>query len=218
MLYYIDKSCVNLLKSGDEDAVEFLDQLILHRKKCKNLVIADRGVLHELSRSQQLSSVVRSYCRILENRSSEFKIILAKSRKYYKVVSAHEGDRVVEQNGQVIIHLSLKEGNQADFTDRCILLAESTDDIEFYKQAGKQYLEKCCMKQMKLSFEEMIGGGDTTSTRLEYLIEEGRRQCLCILDSDKKYSGADCGLTLQKAMDIISRKGTEHVELSIACA
>ncbi len=213
MLYYIDKSCAQLLNAGDEEAVEFLEQLILHRKKCKNFVIADRGVLRELGKSEKLSSVVRAYCRILENRSSEFRMILAKSRKYYKVVSECKGDRVTEQNGQVIIQLSVKEGNQADFTDRCILLAESTDDIEFYKQIGRYYLEKSSISRMNLSVEEMIGGGDTTGTRLEHLIEEGQRQCLCILDSDKTYFGADCGSTLQKARDVMTAKGTENVEL-----
>lgn len=213
MLYYIDKSCAELLDLGDADAIEFLEQLILHRKKCKNLVIAERSVLHDLSKSEKLSQVVRNYCRILKNRSSEFRMILSESRRYYKVVSAYEGDKIVENNGQIIIHLSMKEGNQTDFTDRCVLLAESTDDIEFYKLIGSYYLKTCCVNHMSISFEEMIGGGDTISRMLECILDENQRQCLCIIDSDKKYPGADCGNTLQKAADIIKRKGTEHAEL-----
>lgn len=52
MLYYIDKSCVELLNSGDPDAAEFMEQLIIHRKRCKNMIAADRNVLRDLSRSE----------------------------------------------------------------------------------------------------------------------------------------------------------------------
>lgn len=212
MLYYIDKSCVELLDSGDQDAAEFLEQLIIHRKRCKNLIAADRKVLKDLSRSEKLAPFARNFYRILSNRSSEFRLILSESKKYYKVVSSYEGDKIIESNGQMIIQLSIKEGNKTDLTDRCILLAESTDDIDFYKLIGKYYLKKHHVNY-DISFEEMIGGGNTTSTRLERIIDEGRRQCLCIMDSDKKFGGASCGDTLQQVMDIIAVKGTENVEL-----
>lgn len=213
MLYYIDKSCVESLDAGDLDAAEFLEQLIIHRKKCKNLVVADRNVLNDLSKSNKLAPFARNLYRILANRSSEFRLLLAEAKKYYKIVSTYQGDKVIENNGQVIIQLSMKEGNKTDFTDRCILLAESTDDIDFYKQIGNYYLKNHHINRMNISFEEMIGGGNTTSTRLEPIIDEGRRQCLCIMDSDKKFWGAKCGETLQKVQKIIAAKGTENVEL-----
>ncbi len=213
MLYYIDNSCVESLNAGDPDAAEFLEQLILHRKKCKNLVIADRKVLHNLSQSPYLAPFARSLYKILANRSSEFRMILSRSKKYYKVVSACHGNKITENNGQVTIQLTMKEGNKTDFTDRSILLAESTDDIDFYKIIGNYYLNHHCIHHMSLSFEEMIGGGDTTNTRLEQILNEGRRLCLCIVDSDKKFSGATYGITLQKVMKILSKKGTENVEV-----
>ncbi len=213
MLYYIDKSCVELLNKGDLEAAEFMEQLIIHRRKCKNLIVADRNVLEDLSRSEKLSTFAREFYRILANRSSEFRLILSESKKYYKVVSSYQGEKVIESDGQVIIYLSIKEGNGTDFTDRSIFLAESTEDIDFYKLIGKYYLKKHHISHMDLSFEEMIGGGNTTGTRLERIIDEGLRQCLCIIDSDKKYYGAACGDTLHKVMDIVAAKGTENVEL-----
>lgn len=213
MLYYIDKSCVELLNSGDPDAAEFMEQLIIHRKRCKNMIAADRNVLRDLSRSEKLAPFAREFYRILANRSSEFKLILSEAKKYYKVVSDYQGDKVAESNGQVVIQLSIKDGNKTDFTDRCILLVESTDDIDFYKLIGKYYLKRNHLNHIDISFEEMIGGGNTTSTRLEKIIDEGRRQCLCIMDSDKKYFGAKDGDTLKRVMEVMDAKGTDDVQL-----
>lgn len=213
MLYYIDKSCVESLNNGDSDAAEFLEQLILHRKKCKNLIVAERNVLRELSNSWNLSPIARSLYKILANRCSEFKLILSHSKKYYKVVSSYQGNKMVHSNNQIIIHLSMKEGNCTDFTDRSILLAESTDDINFYKIVGNYYIKHQNIHRMGISFEEMIGGGDTTSTRLEQIIKEERRLCLCIIDSDKKYKDADYGDTLRKALNIVNKNNTENIEL-----
>ena len=49
VLYYIDESCAEALSNGDLEAAEFLEQLVIHRRKCKNMLIATRKVFAEFS-------------------------------------------------------------------------------------------------------------------------------------------------------------------------
>lgn len=209
MLYYIDESCVEALSRGDREAAEFLEQLIIHRRKCKNLLLATRKVFDKLSKSEYLADFAREYYRILRNRSSENKLILEKASKYYKVVSEYTGNQKIEENGQECILLSVKEGAHADFTDKSILLVESNDDIAFYSLIGKYYLQKKGIQNMQISFQNEIGGGDTTSIRLASIIDERQRTCLCIADSDMRYCGAKNGGTLEKILTVT--KGREPI-------
>lgn len=46
MLYEIDKSCLELLNDkNDISLIAFFEQLALDRRKCKNLLVAEREVL-----------------------------------------------------------------------------------------------------------------------------------------------------------------------------
>ena len=213
MLYYIDESCVEALSSGDREAAEFLEQLVMHRRKCKNMLLATRKVFDELSKSENLASFAREYYRILRNRSSENKLILEKASKYYKVVSGYTGNQKIEENGRECILLSVKEGNNADFTDKSILLVESNDDIEFYALIGKYYLQNNGIQNMQISFQNEIGGGDTTSIRLANIIDEKQRTCLCIADSDMRYCGAKNGGTLEKILAVAESREQIYYEV-----
>lgn len=213
MLYYIDESCVEVLSNGDREAAEFLEQLVIHRRKCRNMLIATRKVFTELSESSYLSGFAREYYRILKNRSSEYKLILEGASKYYKVVSEYTGAKRIMEDDRECILLSLKEGNKADFSDRSILLVESNDDIEFYTLIGKYYLQNKGIQNMRVSFQSEIGGGDTTGVRLANIIDEEQRTCLCIADSDKRYFGAQCGETLKKILATASKREPINYEV-----
>jgi hypothetical protein len=198
LIYYIDESCVKVLSEGNRDAAELLEQLVMNRRKCKNILLAPRNVLGALSQSENLSKFAREYYRILMNRSGEYKLILNKAKKYYRVVAGYIGDKRIIEDGQECILLSVEEGNQTDLSERTILLVESDDDIEFYSIVGKYYLQYKGIDNMQIAFDSEIGGGDTTASRLSRIVDEGKRTCLCIVDSDKKYYGAVSGDTLKK--------------------
>lgn len=213
MLYYIDESCVEALSNGDREAAEFLEQLVIHRRKCKNMLLATRKVFDELSKSENLAGFAREYYRILRNRSSENKLILEKASKYYRVVSGYTGNQKIEENGRECILLSVKEGNNADFTDKSILLVESNDDIAFYSLIGKYYLQNKGIQNMRISFQSEIGGGDTTGIRLASIIDERQRTCLCIADSDMRYCGAKNGGTLEKILTVTKDREQIYYEV-----
>lgn len=206
MLYYIDESCAESLSNGDRETAEFLEQLVIHRRKCKNMLIATRKVFTKLSESKELSGFAREYYRILKNRSSEYRLIWEKVSKYYKVVSEYMGDKRIIEDGRECILLSVKEGNETDFSDNSILLVESNDDIQFYDFIGKYYLKNKGIQNMHVSFQSEIGGGNTTGMRLASIIDEGKRTCLCIADSDRMYLGAQDGGTLKKILAVTSKR------------
>lgn len=210
MLYYIDESCVEVLKQNNENCIAFLEQLALDRRKGKNLVVASRAVLKELSEATQFSSPIRTIYRLLRNRASEFKIIMSKMNRYCRVVAGPISSRIVVEGGQEITYISVIEDAKKDFTDLSVILAENAEDIRLYKRIGQYYLRKEQIRQMQISFDERAGGGDTTYMILKPIIEAERRMCLCVVDSDKKYLGAvSCGDTMQKVLDL--RKGKQEV-------
>jgi hypothetical protein len=150
------------------------------------------------------------------NRNSEYKLILKQAKKYYKIVDKYSGDKKIIENGQECILLSIEEGNQSDFTELAILLVESFDDIEFYYMVGKYYLQNNGINHMQISFESEIGGGDTTATRLTRIVDDERRTCLCIVDSDKKYYGAKKeGETSKKVKNVLSSRKMINYETYI---
>lgn len=136
MLYYIDESCVEVLKQNNENCIAFLEQLALDRRKGKNLVVASRAVLKELSEATQFSSPIRTIYRLLRNRASEFKIIMSKMNRYCRVVAGPISSRIVVEGGQEITYISVIEDAKKDFTDLSVILAENAEDIRLYKRIG----------------------------------------------------------------------------------
>lgn len=201
MLYYIDESCLEALNENNINCITFLEQLALDRRKGKNLVIASRHVLEQLSMVSQFSSPVRGMYKLLGYSANEYKMLMSKVERYCKVVATPISDRYVMEKGQKVIYISVVEDINKDFTDLSIFLAENSEDISLYKYIGQYYMKKENIQKIKISFDERAGGGSTTSTILKSIIESESRMCLCLVDSDKKYPNSEtCGDTMKKVL------------------
>lgn len=206
MLYVIDESCLKFLDTKDEKSICFFEELALNRRKCKNLLVANRKVLDLLAKSEALSLPTKNIYKMLRNRASEFKLIIENTKKYCRVVAElKDNERIIFEEGHEIIQIIPTESIDKDLTDKTIMLAENTEDIVFYKTIGQYYIKKKNIGNFDIMFEERMGGGDTTNIVLQEIINKRTRMCLCIVDSDKKYKEATCGETMKKILEITSK-------------
>lgn len=76
---------------------------------------------------------------------------------------------------------------------QCILLGENLNDCIFYKLLAERYLysELKGSKGISISFQQIPGGGDTTSIVLDNCVASDNRLTLCVVDSDIKYGKTD---------------------------
>lgn len=198
MVYYIDKSCIDAMGTGNEDYIACFESLALSRRHCENILIAERRVLDALAKWESLSDVSRGIYRKLSNKASEFKLILQTVKRYCRIMG--DGDTRISESddGQAVIYISAGEMGKRDLHKLSIILAENTDDICLYKIIGKYYTAKFNIGRMNIEFEDRLGGGDTTADILERIIADEKNMCLCMVDSDKKYREDSGGETLKK--------------------
>ncbi|MCH5281846.1 MAG: hypothetical protein J1E61_10295 [Lachnospiraceae bacterium] len=213
MLYEIDESCLSVLETGDNNCIHFFEQLALDRKKCKNIVIAKRIVFEKLSKMNCFSDYVRTIYRILGNRGSEYKLILSSTKKYCKIVAESTGKSLIHDGGHDIIILPIREASDKDYGEKTIMITENQDEISFYKIIGHYYMNQKKIGNISIDFDERNGGGSTIAPTLEKVISEGERTCLCIVDSDKKYSSASNGSTMENVKKVIKNLDQTYFEV-----
>lgn len=202
MLYEIDESCLAALKTTNLNIIALLEQLALDRRKCRNVVVAKREILHELANTEKLSDVSRAVYKVLGNRMSERKLLLKNAKKYCRIVAMNIEESLIVEGDQEIIILNTEEGSSKDFTSYPLMLAENEEDIEFYKIVGQYFMKKNGLGNLNISFEVKNGGGSTIANVLDHIISEKNRMCLCIVDSDRKYRNATYGDTMQRIIDV----------------
>lgn len=213
MLFEIDKSCLEVLKTNDFNAIAFFEQLALDRRKCRNIVVAKREIFFELAKNESLSDLSRAIYNILGNRMSERKLLLKNTKRYCRIVATNSEKNIIIEDNHEIILLNILYGAKRDFTGCPIMLAENEEDIEFYKFVGKYFVKKNKIGNINIDFEEKNGGGSTISNVLERVICEKQKMCLCIVDSDRKYGEADYGDTMKRVISVTKDVAQDYFEV-----
>lgn len=190
MLFKIDKDCLKALNNKDKNAICALDQLALNRRRCKNVLFAEKAVLESLMKSTYLSETAKNTYRFIFNRSEDSKMCLKTVNRYILIVPQIRGDRIrtktIENWEQIECQMSLKEIAETDMSDKTMLITENIEDGTFYKIITSHYKKQKNMK-MDVDFEKAMGGGSTTEKVLQEMIDRKQRFSLCIVDSDQKF-------------------------------
>lgn len=214
MIYEIDESCLAILNTKENmDAIAFFEQLALDRKKCKNIVVANREVFSELSQNTKLSEVSRNIYRVLGGRMCEKKMLLKITKKYCRLVARNIDEKVYREGEHEIILLDIRKAANKDFTSYTLMLAENEEDIEFYKLIGIYFLKKNKLANLNINFENRHGGGGTMSNILDRIVNEKSKMCLCIVDSDRKYKDDTPGETMQRVKKVEERYPREYYDV-----
>lgn len=213
MIYEIDESCLETISTEDTNCIAFLEQLALDRRKCKNVIVAQREVFAQLANTKSLSEVSRKIYKVIGNRVSEHKLLLKYAKKYCRIVAENNGNSIIYDGDKEIFLLKIDEAVSKDFTSKSLMLAENEDDISFYKLLGQYYVLQSDIGNIKIDFEPRNGGGSTTYMVLQGILSNRDRMCLCIVDSDKKYANAMPRETMQKVEETIDGIPRDHFEV-----
>lgn len=213
MIYEIDESCLETISTGDSNSIAFLEQLALDRRRCKNIIVANRNVLSQLANTPSLSEVSRKIYKVIGNRVSEHKLLLKHAKRYCRIVAENNGTSIINNGGKEIFLLEINEAVSKDFTSKSIMLAENEEDILFYKLLGQYYILQNQMGNIKIDFEPRNGGGSTTYMVLQGILTSRDRMSLCIVDSDKKYASAEPRETMKKVQEIVDGKTRDHFDV-----
>lgn len=190
MIFKIDKSCLDVICLGDEDAIAVLEQLALYRRRQKNYIFAEKEVLEKLMLQKYFSKTARSVFLSLYNNSSEDKLYLKSVNKYINIVS-----NKINKENCIEIPVELTSISEIDICNSTVLITENQEDASFYKLIAKHYIDYKRLKGIKICFEIKPGGGDNTARVLEETVISRERLCLCIVDSDRKFPDDSGGTT-----------------------
>lgn len=206
MIFKIDKSCLVALNNKDKEAELALEILAINRKKCKNVIFADKSVLEDLMKRECFSPVVRSIYTSLFNKSMENKLYYSKVNKYINVVYTLGKNRISIVLDKESCDVTLEEISRFDISDCTELITENHEDSKMYKTLGKYYARTVGMEKFYIDFEFKMGGGDTTANTFDLSLKKHNRLCMCIVDSDRKFPDDGPGHTMQRVSDIIEGK------------
>ena len=117
---------------------------------------------------------------------------LKKIHPYLRIV----GREYIESPTSEEISVPL-EKCEALVENKTCLLGENTSDCKWFIRMGKYYALREGFGS-HLSFEEILGGGDTTGKLYSNILKDCRKLCLCIVDSDRKSYNSVLGNTAKK--------------------
>jgi len=150
-------------------------------------------VLKECLLLKHIDELTVSILRRSINKFSE-KAAMAEILKVRAVIGNYDVLTTELVDGKTKIKIPVDRVNIA-FVQKTYLLVENLADAKFYKLLN----EGTDLGRIPIDFEAYPGGGNTTGEALSY-ISTLNRMCLCIVDSDVRYSGGPLGETAKKVV------------------
>jgi hypothetical protein len=206
MLLVLHSSLVESLNSsGESDSIfAALDNIATGRREGKHLIYADPEVLKALTLCGHLQSVTRAtYSRVAE-RTPQMKGFVNSLPCYVEVIGG-EGILAERRTGsQSIIQVPIVQFSDTSLIQETVLLGEFLTDADLYAEMARTFMAMRKLNGLRVAYEPRPGGGGTTGIVYERLQNEGRRFCLCVIDSDKKCPTGSLGATaraVQRAND-----------------
>ena len=199
MLFEIHKSCLKLLKNNDSDVCTMLNSIALSRRKGINLIVAEREVLNELSKSELLEKNTRHVFSVLFRRSAEMRALKKKVSRYYTIIS----DEGIECSNQYTI--TIGELLNTEFINKSKFIVENLDDFYFYRNLGQYYSWKNRIN-CEISLDKSPGGGHPCAELFDDLINENNNLLFGIFDGDQKYPSDNKGETIKAIESKVGNK------------
>lgn len=192
MLYYIDNTVASALqKRGlSEDEKWFFTYLAGAYRKGKCYLCGDSASLIKLA--ENLSQLGNVFYNVLAKHLEHGAVIQA-VKNVFVISFSEDGFGVTlpavmtSPHKAIFIPIEKAIQNEWQMGNECCLLCENLTDNDFYYLIGKHYCNKHGYEQLKLSFHNENGGGNTTATVFTKCVEEEKRPTLCIIDSDRKH-------------------------------
>lgn len=181
MLIEIDEDFEDAILDDSGENLVCLSTLLDASIKGKHFVFARRRTLEFLASCEKLYMPARQNARVLASKYAELASLQRTIQEKLIVSSSVSG---VSRIGEQVWRLGADVIAKASLSS-CTLLAEDSDDCEFYRISGRHYLSTRKFSGVAVSLSIHGGGGNSTSDQLEAILRERERFCLCITDSDR---------------------------------
>lgn len=117
----------------------------------------------------------------------------------YAVITYNENTQKNER--MVVINPSTEGSFEPNL--ETLLLTENLMDAVFFRYLVKFFQREKNIGACNISFEPLHGGGNTTADVLYQKVEERKRFCLALTDSDRKLPEAEYGQTAKRLLHVI---------------
>lgn len=201
MIFYLDQSVFTAIQDNAcnrDDNVVALQNIATARRLGTHLVFGEVQTMISLSQSNLFSPIVSSIFRRLSNLVVTQSQILNLVDEVIVVYDEATGQQDTLAFSAKRNFLDLRKFLHHEMLSSVMLLGENQLDAEFYGFLGKRYIEISKLKSLYVQFTPLGGGGDSTWQPYSQVQSDGKRLCLCIVDSDIAAPGLSIGPTAQK--------------------
>lgn len=211
MLIEIDDSAIAGAFGGSTRSRDCIEHLLDAHRTGKHVVCLTRKQMRRLEPIVEADRRARGALQSIRGQENEIRGLRDRVRWMMKVGlgPAFIGEAVT-QAGKEIIHVDLHHFDNDERSARAVMLGENLKDTGLYIAMGKAFAAAIRWR-VELSFDERLGGGDTTATVLEQLVDQGKI-VLAIADGDQTHPAGPIGATAGKLLPI-ARSAFQHVHV-----
>lgn len=212
MLIELDGTACNDALSGAPRSRECIENLLRAHRAGRHVVCLAPEQVKQLARiAGELSLQARGALDHVRWQGNEIRGLRDRVRWRMKVgVGPGFAGASVTEAGKEIIHVPLHHFEDDERSWSAVLLGENLNDTGLYVVMSKAFAAAIAWRA-RPSFDERLGGGDTTVQVFEQLVDQGKI-VLAIVDSDHTHPGGPTGETAEKLRPV-ARSAFQHVHV-----
>jgi hypothetical protein len=202
VLIEIDASAIDDAVAGTAMSRECIENLLRGHRAGRHVVCLDPEQLRRLEPiAEAFSLQARNALAHIRWQRNEIRGLRDRVRWMMRLgLGPAFGGAVVAQAGKEIIHAGLHHFHDDERAGRAVVLGENLTDTGLYVALGRAYTAAVRWRA-EASFEERLGGGDTTAMVFRQLVADGRI-VLAIADADQTHPGGPIGGTAARLLPI----------------
>lgn len=205
MLIKIPEDIIALAEGGNQDVIGAINEVAKSSYRGYNIIHSTRSGYERLLKLKDLTPQSRS---VISRRRVNYTTEASILTHFTTSIEICETDVITAQTeeGKTVIKIPAKLFVEEDsITSRTVLICENLIDADFYKYMFNYYLATINVCNLNSEFRPECGGGNTTCKTYEKYALNNQTSCLCIVDSDKKYSDAKLDETAKRVKEIHTR-------------
>ncbi|MEA4906929.1 MAG: hypothetical protein VB089_04890 [Anaerolineaceae bacterium] len=213
MLFWLDSSLADAIKETKNSNVisSAINRIIDAQIYGNHLYFSDYRTLKTILNNGNIENRAKEHLLKIYNSYSE-KGLYRDFRIYVEVIWGNNLREIIKKDNKTLIRLSPDVIMNSRITERAIFLCENSRDIKLYSRVADFFLgENRSFRGLKIDYDSINGGGNNISDQYDLFQKENQKFCLCIVDTDWEYKGANFGNTAQRLLQVHNRNITNGI-------
>lgn len=202
MLIFLENSLVVESSSFSNEEIAALSNLALSSLDGSNLVVCERNLARSLANDMRLGLRERSFFISSIQEFTSLGSVIYSCSYFIKVIRGRVSSSCLEQDGRICFERGLLEFSTLDSVACPKLICENIDDSKVLMALGASWLRNSQFRGLRLKFEMIPGGGDTTDRVVDAHLKLSSRFILCVVDTDKRPGKWRLGDTAKKVKKV----------------